>query len=107
MFKRHRRRTLIHDEHTMNDNLIEPMKLIRTSSKSRRATLISIPPTLINVSDQDIWCHFGVQPTVYLYNETTFQEVCYRSIEDIRPWSTDECLWIDVAGVSMNEICST
>lgn len=77
----------------------DPMNHSSSIVKNRRATLISIPPTLINISNQEILTHIRVQPTLFYYNEETFQEVCYRSIEDIRKINHDECLWIDVTGV--------
>ena len=74
------------------------------TSKTRRATLIGIPSKVINLSKQTKRTNLSVQPTVFIYNEETFQEVCYRSIEDIRTIADNECLWIDVTGVHDHEL---
>jgi hypothetical protein len=100
VLKRHRVRSSTNDGHTSDDKSTEQSTSIRTLSKNRRATLVGIPPSLTNTSNQDLQTNLHVQPTVFFYNEQTFQEACYRSIEDIPLIKNDECLWIDVTGVS-------
>lgn len=82
-----------------SDHLVVP-ESCRTSSKSRQSARVSIPPTLLNISDQDWPNQLLVQPTAIVYNEERFEELSYRSIEEIRPLNPKECLWIDVVGVS-------
>ena len=91
------------DDQMTNDQANQSSSMV----KHRRATLISIPPTLINISNQEILSHIRVHPTLFYYNEETFQEVCYRTIEDIRKINRDECLWIDVTGVRFECLQST
>ncbi len=88
---------------TLFENSTELSRPIRASLKNRRATLVGIPPTLINTSNQDLQTNLHVQPTVFFYKAETFQEGCYRSIEDIRNIDNNECLWIDVTGVSFRK----
>lgn len=88
------------DDQMINDQTIQSSSFV----KNRRATLISIPPTLINISNQEILSHIRIQPTLFYYNEENFQEICFRSIEDIRKTNQDECLWIDVTGVHDHEL---
>jgi hypothetical protein len=71
----------------------------RDNQKSNKS-INQKPPTLMNRSTQDLENNLHVQPTVFFYNEDTFQEVYYRSVEDIRTIENNECLWIDVTGVS-------
>ncbi|CAF0915582.1 unnamed protein product [Rotaria sordida] len=102
--KRHRVRSLTNNEQIIITNSPELSIPKRTSSKHRRTTLIALPPTLINTSNQDLHNNLGIQPTIFFYNEETFQEVCYRSIEDIREVKNNECLWIDVTGVHDHDL---
>jgi len=103
VLKRQRFRSSINEGHIIFENSTELSKPIRTSSKNRRATLVGIPPTLINTSNQDLQTNLHVQPTVFFFRAETFQEACYRSIEDIRNIDNNECLWIDVTGVSFKK----
>ncbi|CAF1376086.1 unnamed protein product [Rotaria magnacalcarata] len=98
ILKQHRIRAATNNEHNMLENLAEHSTKINILSKARRSTLIGLPPTLINTS-KDLQQNIRVNPTVFFYNEETFQEASYRSIEDIREIKTNECLWIDVTGV--------
>ncbi|CAF5037349.1 unnamed protein product, partial [Rotaria magnacalcarata] len=97
ILKQHRIRAATNNEHNMLENLAEHSTKINILSKARRSTLIGLPPTLINTS-KDLQQNIRVNPTVFFYNEETFQEASYRSIEDIREIKTNECLWIDVTG---------
>ncbi|UJR08426.1 hypothetical protein I4U23_012696 [Adineta vaga] len=106
VLKRHRIRSSTNDGHIIYENTLEQSSPARTLSKNRRATLIGIPPTLINASKENLQKKFTVQPTVFFYNEETFQEACYRSIEDIPSVTENECLWIDVTGVHDHDILS-
>jgi hypothetical protein len=106
VLKRHRVRTSTNDGATIVENSTEQSRPIRAVSKNRRATLVGIPPTVINISNQDLQNNLHVQPTVFFYNEETFQEACYRSIEDIPIIQNNECLWIDVTGVSKTKTIS-
>ncbi|CAF3295218.1 unnamed protein product [Rotaria socialis] len=102
VLKRHRIRAVTNDEHNMLENSTDHSTIINILPKARRSTLIGLPSTLINIQDlQQTLC---VQPTVFFYNEETFQEACYRSIEDIREIKTNECLWIDVTGVHDHDL---
>ena len=103
VLKRHRPRSSISDGHVVFDS--STTRTISIAPKTRRATLIGIPPTLIGTSNQDLQKNLCVQPTVFFYSQQTFQEACYRSIEDIRAIDENECLWIDVTGVSCEESC--
>lgn len=104
VLKRHSTRSSNTDREVIfEDSTIDPPQPIRTASKNRRATLIGIPPTLINTSSEDLQHNRHVQPTVFFYNENRFQEACYRSIEDIPDVEENQCLWIDVTGVSNDE----
>ena len=105
VLKRHRVRSSANEEHVIFENTTttatDTSRAIRTSYlKNRRATLVGIPPTLINASTEDLPRNQLVHPTVFFYTEETFQEACYRTIEDIRAIDDNECLWIDVTGVS-------
>src|SRR5437879_4867596 len=104
VLKRQRICSSTNDEHIIFENSSELSRPIRTLSKNRRATLVGIPPTLINASNQNLQQTVHIQPTVFFYNKETFQEACYRSIEDIRTIENNECLWIDVTGVSLKKI---
>jgi hypothetical protein len=107
VLKRHRIRASTNDATTIFENSTEQQsRPIRAVSKNRRATLVGIPPTVINISNQDLQNNLHVQPTVFFYNEETFQEACYRSIEDIPIIQNNECLWIDVTGVSKTKTIS-
>ena len=66
----------------------------------RAMTVVGVPQTLINTSNQELQQNLHVQPALFFYSEETFQEVRCRSIEDIRTVKNNECLWIDVTGVS-------
>ena len=101
VLKRHRVRSSTTDAPTIYENSFQQASPTRTGSKTRRATLVGIPPTLINASKENLQKSLTVQPTVFFYNEETFQEACYRSIEDIPLVTENECLWIDVTGVSI------
>jgi hypothetical protein len=105
VLKRHRIRSSNNEDHVIFENTTsEVSRPVRTSYlKNRRATLVGIPPSLINISTQDLQQNLNVQTTVFFYNGEAFQEVCYRSIEDIRAVDDNECLWIDVTGVSLEE----
>lgn len=105
VLKRQSVRSSTNEEHiTFENTTTEISGPIRTSSlKTRRATLVGIPPTLINTSIQDLQQNLRVQPTVFFYNEENFQEACYQSIEDIRAIDDHECLWIDITGVSFEQ----
>lgn len=104
VLKRQRVRSSLHEDgHIIFENSTIIPRPIKRISKNRRATLVGIPPTLINISDQDLHTNQHIQPTVFFYNVETFQEACYRSIENIRTIENDECLWIDVNGVSLRE----
>ena len=83
-----------------SDHLLVPAESYPPSLKSRHSTRVSIPPTLLNVSEEDWLSHLLVQPTVIVYSEEKCQELCYRSIEEIRALAPNECLWIEVVGVS-------
>lgn len=87
------------DFDTLNELLVNDSNRKESSQKARRSTLISIPPTLINISNQEYLNYILVQPTVFFYKEQSFDEFVYRSIEDIRELEKGECLWIDVNGV--------
>jgi hypothetical protein len=100
VLKRQRFLSSTNDGHIIFENSTELSRPIRPSSKNRRATLVGIPPSLINTSTQDLQTNLHIQPTVFFYRAETFQEACYRSIEDIRNIDNNECLWIDVTGVS-------
>jgi hypothetical protein len=100
VLKRNRIRTLTNDEHTVVESSNDQTSPQRIYTKHRRATLFGIPPTLISISEPDLGKNVNVQPTVFFYNEETFQEACYLSAEDIRTIEPNECLWIDVTGVS-------
>jgi hypothetical protein len=103
VLKRQRIRSSTNDGQIIIENSTELSRPIRILPKTRRATLIGIPPTLINTSTQDLQKNLHIQPAVCFYNEDTFQEACYRSIEDIRTIENNECLWIDVTGVSFRK----
>ncbi|CAF1376063.1 unnamed protein product [Rotaria magnacalcarata] len=103
ILKQHRIRAATNNEHNMLENLAEHSTKINILSKARRSTLIGLPPTLINTS-KDLQQNIRVNPTVFFYNEETFQEASYRSIEDIREIKTNECLWIDVTGVHDHDL---
>ena len=104
VLKRHSTRSTTADRAVVfEDSAIDLSRPIRTASKNRRATLIGIPPTLINTSSEDLQHNQHVQPTVFFYDESRFQEACYRSIEDIPDVEENQCLWIDVTGVSFDE----
>lgn len=100
VLKRHRIRASTNDGPTVFENYTEHSSPTRVPAKTRRATLVGIPSTMINASKENLQKTLCVQPTVFYYNEDTFQEACYRSIEDIRDVAENECLWIDVTGVS-------
>lgn len=88
------------DDPMINDRSMQSS----TVAKNRRSTMISIPPTLINISNQEILSHIRVAVTLFFYNEESFEEVSYRSMDDIRKINPDECLWIDVTGVRRDSI---
>jgi hypothetical protein len=88
---------------TILENSNELSRPTTASLKNRRATLVGIPPSLINTSIRDLQTNLHVQPTVFFYRAETFQEACYQSIEDIRNIDNNECLWIDVTGVSFKK----
>jgi hypothetical protein len=96
VLKRQRLRSSISDGHIIFENSTESSRPIRTGSKTRRATLVGIPSTLINASTQDLQRNFPIQPTVFFYKAETFQEACYRSIEDIPTIENNECLWMSL-----------
>ncbi|CAF2531676.1 unnamed protein product [Rotaria sp. Silwood2] len=104
VLRRRRVRSSANDERIIIDKSTEHSIPTETLSKNRRITLIDLPPTLINISTQDLHKNVRVQPTVFFYNEETFQEVCYRSIEDIREIQNNECLWIDVTGIHDHDL---
>jgi hypothetical protein len=103
VLKRHRIQSSTNDATITIETSTEQSKPIRNLSKNRRATLIGIPPTLINTSTQDLQNNLHVQTSVFTYNEENFLEACYRTIEDIPAIQNNECLWIDVNGVSRRE----
>ncbi|CAF3783442.1 unnamed protein product [Rotaria sp. Silwood1] len=102
--RRHRVQSSANVVPTIFDNTTEHSTPKIKLSKNRRTTLIGLPSTLINISDQDLHKSQRVQVTVFFYNEETFQEVCYQSIEDIREVRNDECLWIDVTGIHDHDL---
>lgn len=104
--KRQRVRAVTNDERITIENSTEQSTTVNTLSKTRRSTLIGLPATLIGSSTPDLRQSFRTQLTVFFYNEERFQEICYRSIDDIREIKDNECLWIDVTGVNMIEFCS-
>ncbi|CAF1059111.1 unnamed protein product [Adineta ricciae] len=106
VLKRHRIRSSATDAPTIYENSFQQSSPTRPFPKTRRATLVGIPPTLINASKENLQKELAVQPTVFFYNEETFQEACYRSIEDIPLVTENECLWIDVTGVHDHELLS-
>jgi hypothetical protein len=71
----------------------------RTCSTSHRGTFNSILPTPDSQS-QELQTYTQVVPTVFVYDRDTVEEKCYDSIEDIPPIRSNQCLWIDVTGVS-------
>jgi hypothetical protein len=79
----------------------ELLRPILPSWNNRRSTLSGIPPTFMTISEEDLQQNLHIQPTAFFYSEETFQEARYSSIEDIRPIENNECLWIDVTGVSL------
>lgn len=104
VLKRHSTRSSNTDREVIfDDSTLDLTRPHRTGSKNRRATLIGIPPTLINTSNEDLQHNRHVQPTVFFYNDNRYQEACYRSIEDIPDVEDNQCLWIDVTGVSVEE----
>jgi len=54
VLKQPRIRSSTNDEHISFENSTEVSRSIRTLSKTRRASLIGIPPTFINTSNQDL-----------------------------------------------------
>ena len=96
-----RRRSLKIDGCPILENSEELSRSILPFVNNRRSTLSGIPPTFITISEEDLQQNLHMQPTVFFYSEETFQEASYRSIEDIRPIENNECLWIDVTGVSL------
>ena len=99
VLKRNRIRSSTNDAQVIFENSTEQSIPIKALTKNRRATLVGIPSTLINTSTEDLQNNLRVQPTVFFYSDETFQEACYRSIEDIRTVRENEYLWIDVTGV--------
>ena len=97
--KRNRFPTSHSHELSCSEGVGESNILLGKTSKNRRATLISIPPTLINISNEDYMNGTLIQPIVFIYNEETYQELSYRSIENIPHVNSNDCLWIDVSGV--------
>lgn len=100
LLRHNRVRSSTNDERIVCEHSTEQSRLTKLVSKNRRTTLIGLPSSLINTSNEDLQNSTRVRPSVIYYNEESYQEVCYRSIEDIRPVNTNECLWIDVTGVS-------
>ena len=101
ILKQHRVRSSTYNDHTVYQNSSGKSRPVSVSSKTRRSTRISVPPTLINTSNEVLQNILRVQPTIFFYNEENFEEACYRSVEEIRAVKDDECLWIDVTGVSV------
>jgi len=70
----------------------------RSRTINHHTTTISVPHTITYIpSNRQSYIH--VQPTIFIYNKDSLEEISYTSIRNIRSIRNNECLWIDIPGV--------
>ena len=89
----------IGDDYYRNDGDIQEDRILeRTCSVVRRFTGDS-EPSISSVPNQ-VYENARVIASALIYDENNFSEQSSITVDDIRSIRNDECLWIDVPGVS-------
>ena len=99
-----RRLPSLGDDYYKNDGQVHEDRVReRTCSVVRRFTTGSSPS--LSSTDKQVQNNPRVTASTFIYDENNVSELSYTSVDDIRAIRNDECLWIDVPGVSDEWFC--
>jgi hypothetical protein len=72
----------------------------RTRPRHRHATVVGVPPTFLHSASHEVLTFVRTEITIFIYDREQYEEPSFRSIGDIRAVQNNQCLWIQVIGVS-------
>ena len=74
----------------------------RTCSVTHRGISESIPEAN-HAFRRPLSAHSSTPPNVFIYNQEKYEESMCTSIDEIRTVPSNECLWVDITGVSPSD----